>query len=106
VIDKKHACVEALESQFYEGGCNGGPHLVPDPTSPARVAARKKQVRAAFDSRFASTAKRFALQLESWYGADEAKKIKYAEAFEVCEYGRMPGKEELRKLFPFFPKGK
>ncbi|GBD36982.1 N-acetyl-alpha-D-glucosaminyl L-malate deacetylase 1 [bacterium HR36] len=24
VIEKKLACVEALESQFYEGGCNGG----------------------------------------------------------------------------------
>ena len=29
-------------------------------------------------------------------------KIKYAEAFEICEYGRRPSKEEIRKLFPFF----
>jgi hypothetical protein len=29
--------------------------------------------------------------------------VQYAEAFEICEYGRQPNKEELRKLFPFFP---
>jgi LmbE family N-acetylglucosaminyl deacetylase len=103
VIDKKLAAVEALESQFYEGGCNGGPHLVPDPANKAAVAARKKEVRDGFDRRFASTAERFRLQLTQWYGADEAKKVRYAEAFEVCEYGRIPNREELRKLFPFFP---
>jgi LmbE family N-acetylglucosaminyl deacetylase len=103
VIDKKLAAVEALESQFYEGGCNGGPELVPSPKNPAAVAARKKEVRKLFDDRFAATARRFQLQLAKWYGTEEAKKIRYAEAFEVCEYGRMPGNEEIRKLFPFFP---
>jgi LmbE family N-acetylglucosaminyl deacetylase len=102
VIDKKLAAVEALESQFYEGGCNGGPHLVPDPSNAAAVAARKKEVRDAFAQRFTATASRFGLQLAGWYG-DRASKVKYAEAFEVGEYGRVPGKEELRKLFPFFP---
>ena len=29
VMEKKLAAVEALESQFYEGGANGGPELVP-----------------------------------------------------------------------------
>jgi LmbE family N-acetylglucosaminyl deacetylase len=102
VIDKKLACVEALHSQFYEGGCNGGPELVPDPGNSAAVAARRKDVRDGFDRRFADTANRFRLQLGNTYGA-EGKKVKYAEAFEVCEYGRMPSKQEMRKLFPFFP---
>jgi LmbE family N-acetylglucosaminyl deacetylase len=102
VIGKKLAAVEALESQFYEGGCNGGPQLVPDPTNKEAVAARKKEVRTGFDRRFAATAKRFGLELAEWYGADAAQKIQYAEAFEICEYGRTPTKEEIRKLFPFF----
>jgi LmbE family N-acetylglucosaminyl deacetylase len=102
VIDKKLAAVEALQSQFYEGGCNGGPELVPDPGNAAAVAARKKEVRKQFDQRFAETAKRFALQLTGWYGAEKAGKVKYAEAFEICEYGRTPPREEIRKLFPFF----
>ena len=32
---------------------------------------------------------------------DQADKVQHAEAFEVCEYGRRPSKEELGKLFPF-----
>jgi LmbE family N-acetylglucosaminyl deacetylase len=103
VIGKKLECVEALASQAYEGGALGDASLVPDPSNKARVAARKKEVRDDFDRRFAAPAKRFELQLTQWYGAEKAKKIKYAEAFEVCEYGRAPTKEELREYFPFFP---
>jgi len=29
VVEKKLAAVEAMPSQFYEGGANGGPQLVP-----------------------------------------------------------------------------
>ena len=53
--------------------------------------------------RFADTASRFNLQLAEWYGPERARKVKYAEAFEVGEYGRVPTKEEIRKLFPFYP---
>jgi hypothetical protein len=37
-----------------------------------------------------------------FYGEDRAKDVKYAEAFEICEYGRRPSAAELRTLFPFF----
>lgn len=40
--------------------------------------------------------------LVKWYGADKAANIEIAEAFEICEYGRRPSEEELKKLFPFF----
>ena len=103
VIEKKLAATAALESQFYEGGCNGGPHLMPDPKNAAAVMARKNEVQEAFRNRFADSAKRYNLQLSQWYGADAAKNVKYAEAFEICEYGRMPSREEIKKLFPFFP---
>ena len=39
-----------------------------------------------------------------WYDADQVGKIKYVEAFEICEYGRQPDKAELKRLFPFFGK--
>jgi LmbE family N-acetylglucosaminyl deacetylase len=104
VLDKKLACIEALQSQTYEGGANGGPELVPDPELNDQVAARKREVRDRFEQRFAATAKSFSTQLAEWYGPEESKEIDYAEAFEICEYGRTPTKEELGELFPFFPR--
>jgi LmbE family N-acetylglucosaminyl deacetylase len=102
-IEKKLAAVEALHSQFFEGGANGNAGLVPDMSDAEKVAARKKAVREQFSKRFAATATRFRGALEAYYGKDEAVKIGFAEAFEVCEYGRRPTAEEIRKLFPFFP---
>jgi LmbE family N-acetylglucosaminyl deacetylase len=103
VVEKKLAAVEALESQFYEGGCNGGAHLVPDPKNAEAVAKRKGQVRENFSKRFAATANRFREKLKETYGS-EGEQAKFAEAFEICEYGRRPSKEEILKLFPFLPK--
>ncbi len=40
--------------------------------------------------------------LVKWYGNEKASQAKYAEGFEICEYGRRPSEEEIRKLFPFF----
>jgi LmbE family N-acetylglucosaminyl deacetylase len=104
VIEKKLAAVEALHSQFFEGGANGHAGLVPDMTNAEKVAVRKKEVRENFSKRFASTATKYRAPLEKYYGKDVADKTGYAEAFEVCEYGRRPAPEEIRKLFPFFPK--
>ena len=30
--------------------------------------------------------------------------VRYAEAFEICEYGTRPDQAMIRKLFPFLPK--
>ncbi len=51
--------------------------------------------------RFAKTAARFRQQLIERYGEEKGSKIRYAEAFELCDYGH-PLTEELKKaLFPF-----
>jgi LmbE family N-acetylglucosaminyl deacetylase len=42
--------------------------------------------------------------LTKWYGTEKTKSIKYAEAFEICEYGGHPSDEEIRKLFPMLRK--
>lgn len=102
VIEKKLAVVEAMESQFYEGGCCDVP-AGGLPQDAAGKAARKKEVRDAFIERFASTADRFRARLAARYGQQRASTVKYAEAFEVCEYGRQPDEAEIRRLFPFFP---
>jgi hypothetical protein len=36
-----------------------------------------------------------------FYGEEAGKKVKYAQAFEICEYGSRPSQEQLKKLFPF-----
>jgi len=33
---------------------------------------------------------------------DKAAGMKYAEAFDLCEYGAQPDKAELKRLVPFF----
>jgi LmbE family N-acetylglucosaminyl deacetylase len=34
------------------------------------------------------------------YGAERAREIQHAEAFQICEYGRRPSTEELDEFFP------
>jgi LmbE family N-acetylglucosaminyl deacetylase len=38
--------------------------------------------------------------LVKWYGPERGNRVRYAEAFEVCEYGRQPSEADLRQLFP------
>ena len=77
-----------------------------DPKDPTKVAARKK-VRDEWAAEFAAPATKHRAQLKAWHGEERAAKVKYAEAFEICEYGRKPNQDELKKLFPFFgPPGK
>lgn len=42
--------------------------------------------------------------LAKWYGDKKAEKVKHAEAFEFCEYGRRPSDEEVKFLFPMLGK--
>jgi len=39
--------------------------------------------------------------LIKFYGAEKGRAFKYAQAYEVCEYGRQPSVEDLIKLMPF-----
>ncbi|MDR0743667.1 MAG: PIG-L family deacetylase [Tannerella sp.] len=38
-----------------------------------------------------------------WYSPGQIEKSEYFEAFEICEYGKIPTREEIRKLFPMLP---
>jgi hypothetical protein len=90
----------ALPSQFYEGGANGGPQLLPD--DEAGKTRRKDEVRDSFKRRFTSTATKYRAKLRELYGAQRGDAVQAAEAFEISEYGRRPNAEEIKKLFPFF----
>ena len=101
VIDKKLDALAAIESQFIEGGALGSAETAPK-TQEQRE-AKRQQVRESFRRRFAELANRHRDKLIELYGEEIGKKVQYAEAFEICEYGRQPGRDELRRLFPFLP---
>jgi LmbE family N-acetylglucosaminyl deacetylase len=96
-IEKKVEGLVNMESQFVEGGATGQM-----PQDDADRKARRDRVAAGFRARSEGAANRFRAKLVELYGEETGKKVRYAEAFEVCEYGRRPRAEEMRKLFPFF----
>ena len=102
VIEPKLEAMAALESQFAEGGVMGHEGLIAK--NEVERAAAAKRVRDRFRSRFAATANRFRKELIETYGEQQGKKVRTAEAFELCEYGRRPSPAELRKLFPIAKK--
>jgi N-acetylglucosamine malate deacetylase 1 len=102
VIEKKLDTLDQLESQFYEGGALGSAKLLP--SDPEKQQERRRQVRAGHARRSEAVAQRYRDTLAQWYGEERAAQVQYAEAFEVCEYGRQPDKAEFTRLFPFFGK--
>jgi LmbE family N-acetylglucosaminyl deacetylase len=100
VMEKKLDALGEIVSQFDEGGANGSADLVP--ADPEKQRARHRQVRENLARRNQGLADRFRAKLADWYTKDRVEKVKYAEAFELCEYGRQPNKAELKRLFPFF----
>jgi LmbE family N-acetylglucosaminyl deacetylase len=101
VFDKKIGAVDALVSQVYEGGASGSEEYVRRiPTDPA---GRRQWAVERHGQRYSGVADKYRAALVRWYGDEAGRKVKYAEAFEICEYGRRPSTEEIRRLFPFLP---
>jgi N-acetylglucosamine malate deacetylase 1 len=100
VMEKKLDGLLGMVSQFYEGGANGDESLMNK--DPEFVKKRWADVRARFVNRQMDIANKYRKALEEYYGAARAAKVQYAEAFEICEYGRRPDKAEIKKLFPFY----
>jgi len=100
VMDKTLDALLAMESQIHEGGANGDASLFPA-TEPGRT-QRREAVRKSLAGRYAAQANNYRAALTKFYGQARAGQVKYAQAFEVCEYGRQPDEAEMRRLFPFF----
>ncbi|HUT94647.1 MAG TPA: PIG-L family deacetylase [Thermoguttaceae bacterium] len=103
VIEKKVDAADALVSQVYEGGANGNERTLIERRADDPV-ARREWLGERRKGGEAQAANRFRETLTKWYGAEQGAAVKYAEAFEVCEYGRRPSQEQFRELFPFLPK--
>src|SRR4051812_24159666 len=99
VLDLKVGAIDALESQFYEWNPWLSGYL---DEVPAGKAERVEWTRKRAERRYGEVANRFRKTLVEWMGPEKGEAVKTAEAFEVCEYGTQPSRDDLRRLFPFF----
>jgi len=94
VIDQKIYAMSAHESQFFEWlpWTAGMLDKVPkDEKGRLEFIAQRYSGGVSDDVRES---------LAKWYGEKAASNIKYAEAFEICEFGRHPDDNEIKRLFP------
>ncbi|MEI6276473.1 MAG: PIG-L deacetylase family protein [Prolixibacteraceae bacterium] len=103
VLDMKLDGMNEHVSQMFEWLpwiSNGGEVDKSVPTDPAeRKAWLKKRW---IDRSVISNEQRAGL--EKWYGKEKAAAFKYAESFEITEYGSQPTEADIRKLFPMLKK--
>lgn len=102
-FDQKLDGLHELTSQVYEGGASGSAQYVEKDVPPASdETARRAWLKRRWGARQANEADKYRDLLIESYGPERGKAVKYAETFEICEYGTRPDKATLRKLFPFF----
>ena len=99
VIDKKVDMMDAHVSQMYEWL----PWVAGNLQSVPKAAAERRRWLKETGTREPTPAVR--ASLVKWYGPENGKAVRYAEAFEICEYGARPDEALILKLFPFLPKG-
>ncbi len=100
VVERKVRGLVDMESQFVERGVSGTDDQMAKTEAEHRD--RRAQVEKSFTGMCSGEANRFRDKLVELYGEEKGKTVRSAEAFEICEYGRRPNVQELKKLFPFF----
>ena len=98
VYEQKIYGIAAHESQFFEWlpWLNGTLDQLPQDEA-ARLTWLGKQRKKQITPEARET-------LVKWYGEEHAQSVTDAESFEICEYGRMPNDDEIRRLFPMLGK--
>ena len=99
VIDKKCRAISILDSQFVEGGVHGNPSMIPQ--DKAALEKARQRVANRFRQRSKATADKYRAELIDRYGEEKGRSVKYAEAFEITEYGGQPSSAKLKTMFPF-----
>lgn len=103
VFEDKVDALMALVSQTFEGGALGSAEKMAANPSADQPEERRKWLWDVWNRRQSSEANQHRAALVKWYGEEAGKKVKYAETFEICEFGHQPSEAEIRKLFPFLP---
>jgi LmbE family N-acetylglucosaminyl deacetylase len=102
VFELKLEAIHQLTSQAYEGGADGSDEKMAGVPPAEDVAGRKAWLRKRWSARQGDEAERLRGEIVKWYGPEKGRAVKFAEAFEICEYGRQPTVDEIKQLFPFF----
>lgn len=101
-FDQKLDGIHELTSQHYEGGANGSEEHVKSVPPASDEVGRRAWLKRRWGARQGGEADKYRDLLIKLYGPEKGKAVKYAETFEICEYGRRPSLEEIKKLFPFY----
>lgn len=97
--EMKWDCIRAMPSQFADAGSWQAKYL---PDVPEEPDARADHILNFMMQRNAAVADQYRDRLIELYGEERGSQIQYAEAFEICQYGRQPSIEELKAMFPTF----
>jgi LmbE family N-acetylglucosaminyl deacetylase len=97
VADKKWRCVSAMPSQF---GDRDSWQARTRPNVPQSDAERAGFLLEGVKQRSVDVANQYRDTLVALYGAERGQAIKYAEAFQLNQYGRQASLDELKKMFP------
>ena len=98
-IEAKSDCIRAMPSQMADADSWQGRYL---PGVPDDQEERAEFILDYMRQRWAGVADQYRDRLVELYGEEAGNAVVYAEAFEICQYGRQPSMEELRELFPTF----
>ncbi len=94
--EKKWSCVAAMPSQFGDKDSWQGRTR---PDVPGGDRERQEYLLELVRRQSAAIANQYRDRLIAMYGDERGRGVKYAEAFELCEYGRQAPPEELKKMF-------
>jgi LmbE family N-acetylglucosaminyl deacetylase len=97
VAEKKWQCISAMPSQFGDRDSWQARTL---PNVPQGDGERAGYLLDIVKKRGATVADQYRDRLVTLYGAERAATIKYAEAFQLGQYGRQAPLEELKAMFP------
>lgn len=96
VVDMLHC----HRSQFYDWLAYN--HRYADQL-PAEEPARREWLGRWYRQRIAPLAETHREKIIALYGEERGRRIRYVEAFEICEYGSPLTDENRQRLFPFLP---
>jgi LmbE family N-acetylglucosaminyl deacetylase len=99
VAEKKWECISSMPSQF---GDADSWQAKTRPDVPADDVGRKAFLIEGVKQRSADVANQYRGLLQQLYGNERGRAIRYAEAFELNQYGSAATVDELKKLFPTF----